>query len=145
MKGYMATVYDEFDDIVWTNRSDAAEWAKTECKVRHPDNDWDLVEGEDYDIEEVTLKMRNTVDVLYMKGDEIIVTGASGAITRGLVEEWESEEFPLLDEDGFFDGDGVYTLSWTYRSAQTGEFGRVEVPAHFDWDVEGFEPIEGGE
>ena len=83
------------------------------------------------------------VEVFYRKGDPAFVCGANGAIYGGMVEEIE-KDFADNPGDGFEKGDGTYPYVARRVAEQFGEFGRVEIPAHWELEEVGFRPFVAG-
>lgn len=83
------------------------------------------------------------VEVFYQKGDDPFVCGLNGSTNggMGMIDEIEKD---MIDnkEDAFPHGDGQYLYIATWEPAQTGEYGRIELPGYWDLDLIAFKPVE---
>lgn len=72
---------------------------------------------------------------------EPFISEIYGAFTVDVLKEIEAD----LEEDAerlFDQGSGTYWFTVSHNEAQTGEYGRIEVPAHHELSVVDFEPLQ---
>jgi hypothetical protein len=75
-----------------------------------------------------------------------LICGIDGRVHAGSINDIESslvEE--VTDGDLFSDGAGSYYIRCAYNQAQTDGYGRVECPAHWEFDRVGFQELKGNE
>lgn len=94
-------------------------------------------------IMEMPSKQKNTYIQLFYNGqDEPFICGANGHITQSHLDEIMVEI--LADdfkEENFCKGAGDYLFSIYFEDAQTGEYGVIEIPEHWEIDEVLFESI----
>ena len=80
------------------------------------------------------------IEVFYLYGHEPFVCGVNGAVGNGMIEGIEKD----LDENREFldKGDGTYLYRTTWQEAQTGEYGRVEIPGYWDLELIRFQSVD---
>lgn len=80
------------------------------------------------------------VEIFHLHGDPLFICGVHGHITGDMLDEVEKEAEENLTESGW--EDGTYLFEVTYISAQTGEYGRVELSAYWHLERVGYRPID---
>jgi len=73
------------------------------------------------------------IEVCAIEGAPAFICGACGHVTVDMLSRIESDLAEIVEEgETYAHGEGVHTYEVTFMSAQTGEFGRVEIPEHFE-------------
>lgn len=83
------------------------------------------------------------VQFFYSGHDAPFICGADGHVTSDMMDEVESEYlegFELCGSDVFKEA-GDYLFQVNRESAQTGEFGRIEIPEYWNVCFVRFEPL----
>ena len=82
-------------------------------------------------------RKKTIIEVFMQKGDPAFICGVNGHITTETMEAIEKDINENRDDD---EKDGRYLYEITYIEAQTGDEGRIELPAHWDLSEIAFEP-----
>jgi hypothetical protein len=88
----------------------------------------------------ITNRLR--IEVFYTSDPDMppLITGISGAIRSGEVDAIEQDlAAEALEGDLFSQGAGSYYIRCQHNRAQTDSYGRVEMPAHWEFDRVGFQ------
>ena len=80
---------------------------------------------------------KTIIEVFQQKGDPAFICGVNGHITTETMEAIEKDINENRDDD---EKDGRYLYEITYSEAQTGDEGRIELPAYWDLSEIAFEP-----
>lgn len=84
------------------------------------------------------------VSIFVMEGEDPFICEVNGAVTIEVLQELESQIHSQMPSNELKE-DGVYSLTVSRFEGQYGEYGRCELEPYWEWDVEGFEPINCGE
>ena len=82
---------------------------------------------------------KTIIEVFQQKGDPAFICGVNGHITTETMEAIEKDINENRDDD---EKDGRYLYEITYIEAQTGDEGRIELPAYWDLSEIAFKPNE---
>lgn len=92
----------------------------------------------------VNSSRETVIEVFAQEGDEPFICAVYGRITINVLEEIE-DELNANPGEQFGKGDGIYSFTIRREPEQTGEFGRVEIPACWDLTEVGFRTFEEDE
>ena len=84
------------------------------------------------------------VEFFFSGQDKPFICGADGHVTSVMMDDVEKEfleEFELEGDDVFKEA-GSYLFQVNRESAQTGEFGRVEIPEYWNLILTQFKPTD---
>jgi hypothetical protein len=87
-------------------------------------------------------RKKTIIEVFQQKGDPAFICGVDGWITSETIEAIEKDINENRDED---EKDGNYLYEIHYSEAQTGDEGRIELPAYWDLREIAFTPNAPGE
>jgi len=76
------------------------------------------------------------VQIFYQKDVPVFICGFNGN-PCGVIE-WLEKDFIDNPWEEATHGDGIYTYSAKYQAAETGEFGMIEFPEHWELDLISF-------
>jgi hypothetical protein len=82
-------------------------------------------------------RKKTIIEVFQQKGDPAFICGVDGWIVGHVMEAIEKDINENRDED---EKDGRYLYEISYSEAQTGDEGRIELPAYWDLREIAFEP-----
>ena len=80
---------------------------------------------------------KTIIEVFQQKGDPAFICGVNGHITTETMEAIEKDINENRDDD---EKDGRYLYEISYSEAQTGDEGRIELPAYWDLREIAFTP-----
>lgn len=85
-----------------------------------------------------------TIKVCYFKGVNPFICEVYGKISVMSLIDMEDELKADSEENQheLIDKEGEYEFGMRHYKAQVGEFGRVEVPAHWDFDLLSYKPFD---
>ena len=77
---------------------------------------------------------KNQIKVFYQEGDDPFIYAVNGSFTIPQLEEIE-KELNVSEYRELFREDGEYLMNVYWNPSQTDEYGRVEVPGYWEFDV----------
>ena len=74
------------------------------------------------------------IKVFYQKGDDPFIYEVHGSFTIPSLEEIE-KDLNECEYNEFFKEDGEYLITVHWEHEQRGEYGRIEIPGYWDFEI----------